>query len=222
VAHTQGANGTDWHSELEVCADGPVDARFSVALVREQGGTAPVTFDLVGGACVRWTDVLQDLFAAEGEGALRIDVLIGNVVATSRTYTIAANGATYGQLVPAVVQPDNRYYMTVPWLAHSTVPTEGFRSNLGIANLEDGPIDLWVDLYEGVGQDTYIASVPVSLEAHEHRQLNDVLAPYVSGDVMHAWAEVRTVFGQDPREFLAYSSVIDNRTGDPVFVMGED
>ena len=222
VAHTRGANGTDWRSELEVCADGPLDARFSVELVRGQEGAAPVTLDLAAGACVRWTDVLQDLFAAEGEGALRIDAHIGDLYATSRTYTVTAAGATYGQLVPAVVQPDDRYFVLVPWLAHSTVPTEGFRSNLGIANLENDHMDLWVDLREGVGQDTYIASVPVSLEAHEHRQLNDVLAPYVSGDVEHAWATVRTVFGQDPRRFLAYSSVIDNRTGDPVFVMGEE
>jgi hypothetical protein len=221
VAHTQGANGTDWRSELEVCADGAVDARFSVALVREQGTTDPETLDLVSGACVRWTDVLQDLFAAEGEGALRIDAHICNVAATTRIYTVTANGATYGQLVPAVVQPVDRYSWVVPWLAHSTIPTEGFRSNLGIVNLEEGPIELAVHLFQGVGQDTYIGGFLVSLEAHEHRQLNDVLAPYVSGDVEHAWATVRIVFGQDPRKFLAYSSVVDNRTGDPVFVMGQ-
>jgi hypothetical protein len=222
VAHNRGANGTDWRSEVEVCAMGTADARFSIAFVREEGVTAPLTFDLVGGSCVRWTDVLQDLFAAEGQGALRIERLAGSVSAASRTYTVMADGATYGQFIPAVVEPDHGFSgMHIPWLAHSTDPSVGYRSNLSVLNLEDEPIEVGVDLYTGLGffnpWDFFITSFTVQLEAHELRQLNDVLADHVDEDVDFAWAGVGGT-----GVFLAYASVVDNRTGDPVFVMGRE
>ncbi|HSL19654.1 MAG TPA: hypothetical protein VLB51_17245 [Methylomirabilota bacterium] len=224
VAHNRGANGTDWRSEVEVCARGALDARFSIAFVREEGVTSPLTFDLVGGSCVRWTDVLQDLFAADGLGALRIERLAGGVSAASRTYTVTADGATYGQFIPTVEEPDDGssvMQIQIPWLAHSTDPSEGYRSNLSVLNLEDEPIEVDVDLFTGSGfldpWDYFITSFTVQLEAHELRQLNDVLAAHVDEDVDFAWAGV----GGTGR-FLAHASVVDNRTGDPVFVMGRE
>ena len=225
VAHNRGANGTDWRSEVEVCARGTLDARFSIEFVRKEGVTAPLTFDLVGGSCVRWTDVLQDLFAADGQGALRIERLAGSVSAASRTYTVMADGATYGQYIPAVVEPvhgpSSLMQMGIPWLAHSTDPSEGYRSNLSVLNLEDEPIEVDVELSTGFGfldpWDFYLTSFTVQLEAHELRQLSDVLAAHVDEDVDFAWAGV-----SGAGAFLTYASVVDNRTGDPVFVMGQE
>jgi hypothetical protein len=220
VAHATGVGGRRWRSEVEVCSTSPADARFSIELVRGDATPPPVTFDLEGGACVRWPDVVADVFGARGSGALRITRQRGLVVASSRTYGEDAGEGTHGQLVPAIpldaTSPAGSGG-SILGLVHSADPSTGFRSNLGIVNLEERAVEVRVKFYGDEGE--LLLERIVALGPLEHRQLNSPLAVAGTSDV-HAGRVGFAHVGAPAADgdLLAYLSVVDNVTGDPVFI----
>ncbi len=220
VAHATGVDGRRWRSEVEVCSASPADARFSIELVRGDATTQPVTFDLEDGACVRWPDVVRDVFGARGSGALRITRHQGQVVASSRTYGVDVGEGTHGQLVPAVSldpggSPGSGH--SILGLAHSADPTKGFRSNLGLVNLEERAVEVHVR-FSGDDGDLLLERT-VALGPLEHRQLNSPLAVAGAPDVRAGTVGLDHVGAPAADgDLLAYLSVVDNVTGDPVFI----
>ena len=219
VAHTPGVAGTHWRSDVEVCAVYG-DARFELELVRAADAPPPATFDLAGGSCVRFPDIVSEVFGTTGTGALRIRGLVNRVAVTSRTYTATATGATYGQLVPTVPEPfpTPSRGSSLFGLAHSSDPAVGFRSNLGLVNLESEPLAVSVR-YSTRDSETLLERT-VQLPPHAQLQLNNLLGSFGAGDVEAGRVSVNLVGAPDvERGILAYLSVVDNVTGDPVFLV---
>ncbi len=93
--------------------------------------------------------------------------------------------------------------------------TADFRSNVGFFNLQDIPIEVQLVLYDEAGVELAWTSYP--LAALSHLQVNNLFSSLsLSGDHEAAWARVwtDTLWGR----FAAYGSIVDNRTGDPVYL----
>jgi hypothetical protein len=161
---------------------------------------------------------LQQLLATAGQGALLVTPETGLLAATSRAYNDLGPG-TFGQLVPAVTAtagfgPDEAVRLIQ--LAHSTDPGEGFRTNLGFVNLGDQELDLQVSLYGGDG--SHLRNRSLHLGPCEHAQENNIFRN-LTISLDSAYAEVASTTSD--ASYFVYASVIDNRTGDPMYVAGE-
>ncbi|MGD8441122.1 MAG: hypothetical protein PVG53_11335 [Holophagae bacterium] len=221
AANVEGVNQTRWRSDVQVKAQGGTGASFTVELLESGANNSqPIALDFtVGvGQSLRLGNLLDTGFGFEGTAALRLTATAGRIAATSRTYNDAPAG-TYGQTVPAVTDEDAISYgddATVILLSRSPDPATGFRTNLGLVNLTGGQIAVEIDLFAADG--TNLGAVSRSLRPFEHRQLNDVFHLAGADDVPDGYAVVRTT--SDGGRFLAYASVVDNGTGDAIFLLG--
>ncbi len=214
-----GVGGTNWKTDLEVHNPGHTRAEYTLALLRrDQENISPATrsFALDGGRSARYEDVLRSVFGFTGAATLRISPTSGSVVATARTFNDQAQG-TYGQFTAGV--PHTRVFTALQearlvHLSRSADPGRGFRTNLGLVNTTGSTISLEVKLFAAGG--TLLGTRTYSLRAYESIQRNDVFNEVGAGDVDDGFATVRCT--TEGGRFLAFASVIDNRSGDPIYV----
>ncbi len=226
-AHASGAGGTNWRTDLEVHNPGATTVTFTVELLKRgesNGSPASQTFNLAPGRSVRYDDVLASMFGFTGAAALRI-TSASEVQVTSRTYNLLGSGnslglpagSTFGQFVAGVPESaaiGSGEQGRLIQLSHSRSQTSGYRTNLGLVNAGSGSIHLEVALYRADG--AALGTVPVDLPPGGYTQLDKVFERVTGSDVADGYAVVWTTTSGG--RFLAYASVVDNRTGDPVFV----
>jgi hypothetical protein len=219
-AHSTGAVGTNWRTDLEVHNPGTTMAGYSIALLKrntDNGAPDVRSFTLGPGQSVRYNDIILNVFGFSGAAALRFTTTAGTILITSRTYNNQPGG-TYGQYVPAFPDAQAITYSEegrLIQLGHQPDFSQGgSRTNLGLVNAGASPIDLTIDLYTAAG--AWLGQVPVSLRAYEYQQLDQVFSQVISYAIDDGYAIVRTSSANG--RFFAYASVIDNRTSDPICV----
>jgi hypothetical protein len=205
VGRAPGANGTFWRSDLTLF--NPTGDRFTVTL-RYNGATRALS---LGG---RDTEVLPDILSSFGLSAgsaplsVEWDGGTGPVV-TSRTYTTAETGGTYGQSIDPIA--DLRTQVFVPGLRNDA----DFRSNVGFVNGGDETETFQVVVLSPFGNE--LARNTVTLPAHGQAQYGvSSLFPRIN-----ASAFTLSVEGDANARLFAYGSMIDNASGDPVFFAGQ-
>ncbi len=221
AAHVAGSNNTTWRTDLEIRSIGTIGARFRIDLLRKNRDNTnhpSIILNLDAGTARRYDDALDLLFGFEGTACLRITTLEGEVRATSRTYNVTPDG-TFGQFIGGTTSADvfvTGLDATIIQLTASPTGEDGFRTNIGVVNLKDEPTTLDIDLY--LADLTSLGRVSTSLEPFEFRQIDNIFARVTADDVPDGIAIVRARF-LDSR-YLVYASVIDNLTGDPIFIPG--
>jgi hypothetical protein len=144
-----------------------------------------------------------------------------STVASSRTYNFTPSG-TFGQFVPAI--PFSSF---VGKAAAGLAPTilslqqvaqsAAYRTNFGFVEASGQPADLVMRVYDTAS--ALLATIPVSLKASEHMQLNSLLATHGITDLDDGRVEVEVVGGDG--KVTAYVSSVDNKTNDPLLMSGE-
>ena len=222
AAHVAGAAGTNWRTDLEVHNPGTETATFTVELLeRDVSNTSPESesFSLEPGTSLRLADVLWEVFGFSGAAALRITPTSGTVMATSRTYNDVPGG-TYGQFIPAVPGPPGEGVAAVGrvvQLSSSASDASGFRTNIGLLETGGQAVNVNLGLYNGEG--VRLGEIALRLGPHESVQLNRVFREVTGETVGNGYAVVTTQYLN--RKVLVYASVVDNLTGDPVYLPGE-
>ncbi|MGV8039065.1 MAG: WD40/YVTN/BNR-like repeat-containing protein [Thermoanaerobaculaceae bacterium] len=219
AAHNPGANNTLWRTDLEVANPGPTAASFEIALLKAKSDNSnPLTkpYTLGPGIAERFEDVLFTELGYTGSAALRVRPTMGRVVATSRTYNAQVQG-TYGQFIAGLeaIQaqaPGNTVRLIQ--LAQSASTTSGFRTNIGLLNASAVPMTVEIRLFDRDA--TLLGSLSQPLLPFEFRQLDKPFAAFTAADVPEGYANLWT--NTAGGSFLAYASVIDNRSGDPVYI----
>jgi len=215
AAHVAGAQDTNWRTDLEVHNPTAGSVTYLIELLeRGQGNPTPqqVSSSLASGESVCFEDVVESMFSYEGSGALRVTPLSGTLLVTSRTYNLVAAG-TYGQFIPGETEdrqiPSGRAGHLIQ-LRHDSA----YRTNLGLVNVVDSPITVEVALHAGAG--TLLGTRTVELKRWEHHQSDGIFATVTDDQVADGYAVLHTTT-PDGR-FLAYASVVDNATGDAIYV----
>ncbi len=200
-----GIAGTFWRSDLEVVNPGREPAAYRL---ERFDGSAAVSFDLAAGQAHRHTDVLAEL-GVNGTTALRVVPTAGEVAVASRTYTTGGGGG-FGQGVPTVPESAIAGGRTIlPGLAESP----RFRTNIGLVNPGDEDVAAVVELFRGDGSAVGAVRAPVPAGS-----LVTLVRAFGEGWVESGYAVVHGEAEGVP--LLAWASVIDNATGDPVLVVG--
>jgi hypothetical protein len=129
--------------------------------------------------------------------------------ASSRTFSVTADGGTYGQYVPAVPYANFVSKGSVLSLQH-IVQSDTYRTNLGLVEGSGEKVSLEVRIFDAAGAKR--SSFNVDLNGGERAQLNGVLKEHgVALDDGRIEVEVTSGNGK----VTAYASVVDSATSDP-------
>ena len=225
-ASIHGQNGSFFHTDVWLLNRSAANALTVTArFVCYFSQTCPRTTRpvvLAPRASLELPDAVGVFFGApETAGAIELmwDPTVGNLTATSRTYTPSLPAPTFGTAVPALDASQARTRAVFLGLGNNGGDlTSGFRSNAGVYNATDAPVSVTFTLY---GSDGVLrgSAVTLSLAAREPRQINDVFAAAGAGSVVATDAYL-VVSSTSP--VYPYVTVIDNKSGDSVFVPASD
>ena len=156
-----------------------------------------------------------EVFGFEGSATLRLVTLTGEIRATSRTYNLTQDG-TYGQFIGASGADDGfGFQMDATLIQLSSSPD--FRTNIGLVNLAEGPVEVEIHLYNGDG--TMLGVVARQLGPFEMKQVDRTFQSVTSQPVDSGYAVVKML--TTGGEVHAYASVVDNGSNDPVYVAAQ-
>jgi PKD repeat protein len=214
VGRAPGINGTFWRSDVTLfnptqgwltgnvrCLAAGSDNRFA--------GSRPIS--IAPGRTVILADVLSWLGLSSGSGALELMWNSAAAVVTSRTYTTAANGGTYGQSIDPIASFGQDVYVT------GLRSDSAYRSNVGFVNGADTPITISVSLLSPLGQT--LAATSVQLQPRSQAQYS--VASLFPNAATSSLGTFTLQAHSDATSLFAYGSVIDNLSGDPVFFAGQ-
>ncbi len=207
VAHAAGALGTTWQTDVRLFNGGATTANVTAIFTHagEDGWNqfAAVKLSVAPQQVMALDDVVSATMRTSGVGQLEFLGDTGELAVTSRTYT-HANGGTYGQFIPAVSTLDASMVAYVPQVQS----TDDFRTNVGFAEVAGGSGTVHVTLFEAA-TGSILSAQDIAVVPFDQVQFPATGRPLMT-------AELRVTSG-DAR-ILAYGSVIDNHSGDPVYV----
>jgi len=232
AVNAPGEKGTYWQTDL--CVFNPNTGRSaSVELLFLQTGSPPVklydlTVPILGTVC--FPDVLQAHVGTVGALKVQVnnaDQLDAPVVATSRTYTGQGDEGvgTYGQNVPVFpISSVPATRLVIGGLQHyENGDGSGFRTNIGLVNPTSGDVGgIVIHLYSKNGQD--LGTLELGLPANGFVQVDRIVEKILgTGSSLEDFSVVirfKDASGSEgaAKEITAYASMVDNVTGDAVFV----
>lgn len=218
-AHQPGYNNSVWRTDVDVHNPGTAKATYRVSLLKRDAdnrSAQSVDYTVHGGRSVHHTDILFDVFGFEGAAALRVTPLSGPLVVQSRTYNQLTVGS-YGQYVPGLTSSQAVVGGTegrLVGLFHDPGLARGMRTNFGLVNASVAPINVEIAFWGPLG--TPLGVRVVELKALEYKQLNKVFEMVTSGKVDGGFLVVRST--TTGGRFFAFASIVDNVTGDPIYV----
>ncbi|HWS71469.1 MAG TPA: hypothetical protein VN605_05115, partial [Thermoanaerobaculia bacterium] len=214
VGRAAGANGTFWRSDVTLFNPNATSMHGSVRFLpagSDNRNAATRAISLAVGQTATIPDILSFVGVTAGSGAL--EVLWSDVapVVTSRTYTTAPAGGTYGQSIDPVAAFTTDAF--VPGLRSDG----GFRSNIGFVNGGTSTIGISVSLLSPLGQTLATGFVSLAPKSQGQYSLTG-LFPNVNPATLGTFTlQAHT----DTPSLFAYGSIVDNASGDPVFFAGK-
>ena len=224
----QGANNTWFRTDVRIfnpSATTEIGISIHFQPAGQDGSQVPGRIVKVG---PRKMVVLNDIvsflaYPAPAIGAIRLDSDAGRsyeFVADSRTYTDSPNplaAGTFGQFIPAM-DPANALRKTVvQHLAHSPDITVGFRTNAGAMNPNLDPAHVTPRLYSADG--VLIGEGPAFTVPP--RSVRHMPLPAMVGRETIELTDGYLLLESDVPVF-GYGSVVDNRSGDQIFIPGAE
>ena len=151
-------------------------------------------------------DIVHTLLQSAGTGQLQIVGANDQILINSRTYTPSSSG-TYGQFVPSAVASESVGAGDLPLSIPGLENTSGFRSNIGFAEVAGAAGEIRVRFYDAAGNAVADEVYGIAPFGHVQTRVN----PF--GEALRA--EVTVAGGA---RVLAYGSMVDNSSGDAVFI----
>lgn len=209
VAHSAGAAGSQWRSDVGVLNPGSGTATIDLVL-HGSIAVAPVRISVPAGNQAVEADVFRR-FGETGAGTLEIRS-DRPVVVSSRTYN-EATGGTFGQDIDATAAALGSAtggVFFLPQLAENAA----YRSNIALANLGTEAASAKVELFGGSG--TKLGQYTVDLASGQQKQAGSPFRQYAGqSDLANGWAKVTVTAGSG---VVGYGSVVDNVTSDPTTI----
>ncbi|HEY6843490.1 MAG TPA: hypothetical protein VI391_04930, partial [Thermoanaerobaculia bacterium] len=209
VANAPGANGTRFITDVRLFnrsgSPAEVTAVFTPTSSDGTADFAAAKIDIAPNQIVAINDIVGTMLQSSGTGELE---LLGadHVLAMSRTYTRSAAGS-FGQFVPTADPSEAVGISDDPVFVTGLENSDEYRSNIGFAEISGAPVEVHVRYFDKSGP--VIGSEVYGLAPFSHSQVH--VTPTGEG----IRAEVTVTGGG---RVLAYGSVVDNRSGDAIFI----
>jgi subtilisin-like proprotein convertase family protein len=211
VAHVAGANATNFATDLRLYNRGG-SAAITTLIFTPTGADGTQTFSAVklnvaSGQIVQFDDVVAQLFSTSGTGQLEVLGDVTDLVITSRTYNHGGIG-TYGQFIAAAdTSEGSAEIVTIPQLRS----TAAYRSNVGFAEVAGSTGVVEITVFDA-STGSILSRTQQVVAPFSHAQ-------FPAGQAGLLIVELRVVSGG--ARILAYGSMIDNTSGDAIYVPGQ-
>ncbi|MGK2860016.1 MAG: hypothetical protein ACSLFQ_22700 [Thermoanaerobaculia bacterium] len=235
AGNTSGAGGTVWGTELTIF--NPQPHRLFVSVTFLPSGLAQgseVLVEIPSNQTFATDNVLSELYGRVGTGSLLLatfpednghvadpTIIALSFVVRSKTFNNASSG-TFGQAIPGVISglmdfpTEQLSAISTGIRSFGSVGVNGFRTNVGALNLGRFTVRMLVNVYDEQGN-TVAKDIPFDVPPLGHVQ--DPLPVTIERGSLEFF--VFDPGANDPDGYavvFAYASVIDNRSGDPVYV----
>ncbi|MFZ2493238.1 MAG: hypothetical protein WA208_17300 [Thermoanaerobaculia bacterium] len=232
VAAADGANNSQWVSDIRVTNASGEPGRYQVNFTPSQNDAGRVsnqtTIDVPAGSSMALDSVLRNWFGARPGQSLSGVVEVRSLksgattsnrrgrtlLGSSRTYNRTASG-TYGQFIPAIPVSDfvgKGNVLTLSEINQSATA----RTNLGLVEGSGQGANVRVTVFDANG--AQLTTFDQYLRAGEHIQMNSFLG---TRGITNDNARVNVEVTSDTGRVMAYASVVDNQTNDPLLVTGD-
>lgn len=211
--HGPGAQGTQWQTDLCISNMTMAAKNVNVTFYPTNGEPVGTTVNVRSFGVVELRDVVLSTFGftnAKGMLLLSVETTTG-IQATARIFNAGNPMGEFGQFVPGIAMERLERQAYVAGLAG----VDGNRSNFGIANPAEEPVEVSVYVVDGEGN--ALNNHELTVGGMSVVQINDLFAEFgitpqrgVQVD-MHAATAV-PIYG--------YASVVRNGTGDAIFIFG--
>ena len=220
-AHTAGASGVPYTTDITVANTGNADAAFTLKFLGHgiDGRPGPEkSFTLAAGKSVSYHDVLGAVFGVSSDwGAIRLSSTTATLSLASQTWTPSPSGGTVGQAVPAFSDAEQIHNGTTRSIL-AISEDDSVRTDLFLANATESAMDVDVALVGESGAS--LGTQRVSLSPLGMAQLTRVVrALGVSANVGGARLVLSTP--TPIGAFAAYASIIDYVSNDPRTLLPE-
>ncbi len=215
AANKEGDRGTFWKSDLRIFNPKEEAQDVTINFV-EKGNLYTKTVEVEGKNIIYTNDLIEQFFGlTDNVGEVQIIAPEG-VLATSRIYTSMEENMTYGQFVPSTLIQGAIGINQEQYILH-LASNESFRTNIGISEITGSPATVEIKLYSSDGNE--LASGMFNLSGNEFKQINRIFEIFNIGNVNNGYAKVKVLSGNG--SVLVYGSVVDNYTGDAIYVIGQ-
>jgi len=214
VASNRGLQGTYWRTDLAISNPYPWrEITVKLRLLKEKVDNTSAVFQeltVPAGGQLLLPDVVKAQFGFEGKGALELDAADGAMFSvTARTYNTAAAG-TFGQAINGQEWVNGGGDMAfTTGVRHGG----GFRANIGAVNASRVAMTLIAEVLDAAG--TLRASRTFNLLPWSTEQ---VALSSFAGEIASCSIRWRCTSTDDAIQWVAYASVVDNGSGDAVYL----
>jgi len=212
AAHAEGAQGTYWRTDVAIV--NPYDWRSITVEIKylvsgeDNTNASEHSFTIGANELLLLEDVVFATFGESGTGALYLESTDGAYfTASARTYT--GDTATFGQTENG---QKSRCHDDDTALVTGIRETSRYRTNIGVVNVARWPADIRARVYDSDGD--LVGTKTFELDAWSQQQVSlaSFGAAAASGYVL--WDCLTT----SSSSWVAYASVVDNNSGDAVFL----
>jgi len=216
-AHATGARDTNWRTDIYLSNPYSTEITVTVYLLRKGKDNSDLnessTHTVPANGQTVVADILYSEFGFSGTGGLLVECDNPDLVVNSRTYDLLDDSRTFGLYMPAVrtsaaLAPGQQG--EIIYLAKSA----DYRSNVGYSAASADGGTFTVRLFDENGAQT--GELSRSFAGFEHWQINDIFSKTGAPPSTAARAEVEAT-----APVVAYATVIDEHTGDPVAIMAQ-
>jgi hypothetical protein len=224
-ASIHGNAGTFFHTDLwatnrSYTASLTVTATLSCFAGACAGQTSSQSLTLGPRETKLYPDVVAGVFGLDGAGSITLayQSATEDLAVTTRTYTPSVPSPTNGTAIPALTIADARARALFLGLGnHGGDLSSGFRSNAGVFNPWSYPVHVTFALASAAG--AVLGSTSADVPATSAVQINDIFAATGSGTTVSLNANLIVTSAWPVFHFV---TVIDNQSGDSVFVPAAD
>lgn len=213
IARAAGAYGSLWRSDLKIF--NPFAAQnISFKFYVTGGSSYETTKTISSNSLVSYNDIVSTLFPSSGEnvsGSLHISSENG-LFLTSRTYNLVEN-KTYGQYIPGVNEENSISQNETGLILHLSY-NENYRCNIGFTEFSGLSSEVQVKLYDK--NKVLLGFKNYQLGPYTNLQIINIFGDLnITNYYEAAYLEVKLLQGS---RVYSYASVVDNRTGDSIFI----
>jgi hypothetical protein len=209
-----------WRSDITLTNGGsaPVTATLTYYPSGDPGNPKTATQTLAPNESKQFTSVLRQMFnTTNSSGAVQVTTATpSQLMVSGRTYSDIGNG-TFGQFIPGVSEREGLGRDAGSLQVQQVEESSSFRTNLGVVELSGKAVTLEVSLIQ---PDAKVAPrTSIDLKPNEFRQFNSIAKSLGISTLYNGRITVRVTDGDG--RVAVYGSMVDNRTGDPTYIPGE-
>lgn len=131
----------------------------------------------------------------------------------SRTYNDQNVKGTFGQYIPGWGSKNQLKTSDIGYILQIS-SNSNFRTNIGFSEFEEKIAEIKVQIYKGTGEK--LGEKNYTVEGWKNLQVNNIFQNMeITQDVNSAYAKITVLSGGS---IVAYASVVDNKTGDAIFI----